>query len=398
MLKEPPILRLLLAAAPLAAASVRVDLLERQSSNCVSGFSQCQNSGLPSNFCCPTGTGCDVLAGNTTVLCCPTGRDCSEIVPIICDLNQQNATAHPDAPIKTTALGGTLGVCGDGTCCPFGYSCTADKTKCEKNADQNSAPPQNSSALPHSSTSASSSSTATTTATAALTTTVAGSNSDPASQDSTGGDSTNSNQQTLTIVGGVLGGVIGLLVVGLCAWVFARRHKKDDQKPALNKHGSTSSFGNFISNPVTISSPKVETEGSAYRTDFIRKSPLATPNSTRTAARRPPSPFVPAARHHSDLDGYNTPDRSRPTTPRDSARVPPLRGNWPPGTPPAQREPSQEINIFADPTTVGRGRRDSEDRKTTFTDIMEEADLSSVRRGKPYVPSSLQSSPASRRS
>jgi hypothetical protein len=69
-------------------------------------------------------------------------------------------------------------------------------------------------------------------------------------------------------------------------------------------------------------------------------------------------------------------------------------------TPRLQREPSSEsINIFADPSTAGSGSvqmqmreratngdRDRESKYTTFTDMMERAELGGVGRGEPYVP------------
>ena len=60
-------------------------------------------------------------------------------------------------------------------------------------------------------------------------------------------------------------------------------------------------------------------------------------------------------------------------------------------------EPSSEdINVFADPSAVkgenaangggGRGGDQRLTRGTTFTELMDQADLGDVRRGKPYVP------------
>ncbi|KAL2756402.1 hypothetical protein ACRALDRAFT_2059530 [Sodiomyces alcalophilus JCM 7366] len=73
-----------------------------------------------------------------------------------------------------------------------------------------------------------------------------------------------------------------------------------------------------------------------------------------------------------------------------------------PATPRLQREPSSEsINVFADPGTVGTSHERRGDAAagmerpqmvnrftsgTTFTDLMEEAQLGDVRRGNPYVP------------
>jgi hypothetical protein len=55
-----------------------------------------------------------------------------------------------------------------------------------------------------------------------------------------------------------------------------------------------------------------------------------------------------------------------------------------------RREPSSEsINIFADPSTARSGGLGVEERRqsaqTTFTDMMERADLRGVGQGEPYV-------------
>jgi hypothetical protein len=48
-----------------------------------------------------------------------------------------------------------------------------------------------------------------------------------------------------------------------------------------------------------------------------------------------------------------------------------------------QRQPSEEsISVFADPKTVEHRLTG----QTTFTQLMDEADLGEVRRGKPFVP------------
>ena len=82
----------------------------------------CAGSNFPSNFCCPSNTKCIPLNGATSLICCPAGQSCQYIAPIACDILQQNATAHPDNPIKNTNLTATLPSCG-GSCCPQGYNC-----------------------------------------------------------------------------------------------------------------------------------------------------------------------------------------------------------------------------------------------------------------------------------
>ncbi|KAM0434643.1 hypothetical protein ACHAPT_003742 [Fusarium lateritium] len=75
-----------------------------------------------------------------------------------------------------------------------------------------------------------------------------------------------------------------------------------------------------------------------------------------------------------------------------TVRLPPIRTmkasshcSRRPGSPELQREPSCEsINVFADPSDVVKPRRLT--HATTFTDLMDEADLRDVGRGKAYAP------------
>lgn len=89
-------------------------------------FFSCGNGTMPADFCCGPGTYCIPLARNTALLCCPQGQSCSLIQPIVCDLYLQNSTAHPDTPLRTANLSGTLPTCGS-LCCPFGYTCQDSK-------------------------------------------------------------------------------------------------------------------------------------------------------------------------------------------------------------------------------------------------------------------------------
>ena len=55
-----------------------------------------------------------------------------------------------------------------------------------------------------------------------------------------------------------------------------------------------------------------------------------------------------------------------------------------------QTTEGENIDVFADPTTVTPGGRAGEDdhRITTFSDMMAQADLGGVHRGEKYVPGS----------
>ncbi|KAK3389391.1 hypothetical protein B0H63DRAFT_98342 [Podospora didyma] len=111
------------------------------------GSVQCfGNPAFIPGFTCPTSSTCQLLAGNTTLLCCPQGANCRSIQPISCDLQQQTLA---DAPVKTTAVLGTMVQCDNG-CCPFGYSCSANTT-CERNSNQEIPPVQRGQSLSSSS-------------------------------------------------------------------------------------------------------------------------------------------------------------------------------------------------------------------------------------------------------
>ncbi|OAA68624.1 hypothetical protein SPI_00819 [Niveomyces insectorum RCEF 264] len=447
-------------------------------STCAAGFSQCKGANFPSNFCCSASTTCNVLAGNTTILCCPSGENCSLINPITCDLSQQNADTNPDAAIKTTALNGVLTRCGSGTCCPFGYSCDTSNL-CTLNVDQNAAPlqtvapppaatsakppPTTSKSVPHTTTQPTN---AGVTVAEASTKTSVASSPTGATAGTTGADANESavanaddksgggSASKASIVGGVIGGLAGLLLVGAAVWFFCgrrlRRHSVSSsgsgglrQNPndlaEINKLSrSTSSFGNIINNPLSISSPKPQNETTAFRTDFIRKMPMSPDQTSRptTPAGRSTAPGGPLGisssgytTNASPLSASTAPGVAVTVTPpqpaplaqrqqqQQSKPVPiaPIRGMRGAPLSRQQREPStEEINVGVDPSIIGlagsfglsppeavaplrlhttsTGTRRN-DRMTTFSSLMMAADLDPER---PYVQGSAQSSPASR--
>ncbi|KAK5660047.1 hypothetical protein OQA88_13516 [Cercophora sp. LCS_1] len=103
------------------------------------GFALCPGNN-PNNFTCPTTSqACVSLAADTTTLCCPQGASCDKIEAILCDVTLQDPARHPDALLKTLALGSELPKCGS-RCCPFGYTCTGADV-CLKDVDQSVPPP-----------------------------------------------------------------------------------------------------------------------------------------------------------------------------------------------------------------------------------------------------------------
>jgi hypothetical protein len=136
--------------------------------------------------------------------------------------------------------------------------------------------------------------------------------------------------------------------------------------------------GSFGKVSASISDP-IYSEGSAIRTDFIRKQTSAPSTPTRQPTlQRVRSLF----RKSAAANGTEMAMTSSPGAPAVPQAVPRA-----PRTPRLQREPSGEsINIFADPSTASEGIRGRDSHQTTFTDMMERADLVGVRQGEPFVP------------
>ncbi|KAL2017727.1 hypothetical protein VTK56DRAFT_1752 [Thermocarpiscus australiensis] len=403
--------RFLLRAASLAAicatasALATSDLFARQSS-CAPKFDQCRHEDFPDYFCCPSGQTCIALAGNTTLLCCPDGANCERIAPLPCDISLQDGEKNPDAVVKTTALGGTLGRCGD-QCCPFGYSC-AGGSQCIMDRNQNAVPFQTNTARPGPTSTASATTSATTSAPSEATgpaespSTTSGS-SDEATSRPSGGPPVGA------IVGGVIGGVVVLIGAAVLALVFLRKKNSSQSSNPPKLTRSTSSFGNFISNPIV-------SEDTTLRSDFARvqgpRDPgddpgsvtadvIGSPESGGTLSVPPAAarPTAAAARQSSVAYGYGGGHEPSPFV--DMPDMPDMSygydddhgGGLMPQTPrQQQREPSSvSINVFADPNiTPDRTPEQNTDRRysnlTTFTQMLNTADLGGFARGESFVP------------
>ncbi|KAM0332464.1 hypothetical protein ACHAQA_002745 [Verticillium albo-atrum] len=433
------VLAVLLASA--RAASIP-SIFQRDDQEVCRGenLSQCSN-GVDDGLCCKTGDTCIYLAGGSTVLCCP-GPTCNRIMPIQCNVAAQNHIDFPKAPLKTTALRGELPKCGD-QCCPFGFTCNSEG-QCDMDEDQSERPSERPASEISSTTVAPTSTLPSPSiiTTTAESTTAASSDATP----TTGAEEQQNDSAdekapfpTAAVVVGVLGGV--LVLIGIAVGVFmclSRRRRRnstnssrpfssDKKHPVLGRaSSSTSSFGNIISDPIPYDS-------SALRTDFILKTPSTTrasqrlsslfrrdsysPSGSTAIVANPRSPPRIPARTLSNATmttanpaALNIPpirtmrNQQKPTIRTNdawargpAARAAALQATTPtdPVTPRLQREPSSEcINIFADPGTVEstrngglappRAKRNTS--ATTFTDLMEEAELGDVRRGKPFVP------------
>jgi len=340
------------------------------------------------------------LAGNTTAVCCPAGARCVQIEPIDCNMELQDASRKPDAKIHTTALTSVLGKCGD-ACCPFGYTCN-EQLKCAMDVDQSQPPPGASRSPPPTSTSTqppTSSNTGDPANTDPASTSPANPNpTDPEANKNEGKDDDKAFPTTAVVVG-VLVGVLGLvsIIVFLLIWRTKRRKRLPDNngKSSSRNSKASSSFGNIISEPII--------NHDAFRTDFIRKpeSPPG-PSSSLSGTDRLSRMFSRQRDSHAPAvspTGSATLRDSRGSSTHaaigTAVPIPPIRAmnvarpTPRPITPKMQREPSSEsINIFAAPGTVERG--DASRPLTSFTEMMDQADLGPVHKGKGFVPSPLR--------
>ncbi|KAI1312401.1 hypothetical protein F5Y03DRAFT_390746 [Xylaria venustula] len=366
-------LRTLQLAAVLAiasATSIQANRLFERAGTCAANYNKCTQAGLPENFCCATGSSCNVLAGATTVLCCPNDSDCSTIEIINCNLSLQDAATHPQAAVKTTELDGKLPTCGNG-CCPFGYHCDTKKGNCVVDQDQSQKPGATTSSIPSATPSPHPSTTSSTAGGGTSTTTGAAASSEtPASAAA-------STLNTAAIVGGVVGGLLALSLVIAGIWFL--RHKRKRAEAEREKRETTESFGNMISAPIP------HADYHTQRLDFLAKAQSSSVASSPTQgaqARFPPSsPYSAFAfRPGSEMT-------DRPRSHHVSAEVGGLRNltdRYSGGSTNTIPNPfrggerlnsggSESINIFADPSTVGTpsiyNRRD-----TTWTEFQHHAD------------------------
>ena len=126
---------LLLFLTAIISSSLAQDIittLETKTCGGVPGLLQC-GTGFPFEFCCPSSSTCTPLNSTDVIaaICCPKGADCSFIQPITCDVNQLNATLHPDNQIHLSDTKGIeLPKCGT-QCCPLGYGCAGGMCSAE---------------------------------------------------------------------------------------------------------------------------------------------------------------------------------------------------------------------------------------------------------------------------
>lgn len=232
------------------------------------------DSRLPDNFKCSEGSNCISLDSGSSALCCPEGNTCSNIAPIPCDIQGQNATRNPTASIFTIKLGDKLPTCGD-SCCPFGYACIdaprnqqnsspvcSLNTGSSKSGTSDTSPASSSSSSTssiQSSSSSSSSKTSTSKSSAASSTSTSSATPNASTNSAQLENSCNKFPVTVFLAGLFPGMFIGAFM--MLAWVICSgRHRKPPQR---NSAGS-SFYKPHISDPIPL-------QPGGLRTDFLRR-------------------------------------------------------------------------------------------------------------------------------
>ncbi|CAG7991786.1 unnamed protein product [Penicillium salamii] len=355
ILGQPSMLLLLAFLATLSHGSGHtfdtLGLLPRSSDSCPASYVSCSNTKLPDDFCCPSDSTCISLDDASSAICCPAGQQCDYIIPITCDMQQQNVTLHPESVIKSTRLGDSLAKCGD-LCCPFGYTCQGDST-CA--LDKTTAITATAS-TPSSSTALSKSTQTTTTAPTtpqATITPVSSPSAEKSANTTTTPDLSGSCPEypagaiAVGFFPGAIFGAIAALLITLCARRRVHKHETQIQEPKprvdwTQRSSSGALMG--ISNPI----PQDDT---SYRTEFLRSPPRAKRSSIGSRSTRSMMHRT-GSRVRSLFSGYPR------TDPRLDKDVPPVPAPVPvampnpdaPFTPPRQRQPSTEsIKIYSPP-------------------------------------------------
>lgn len=369
-------------------------ILSRQAATCGGNtdLQQCGN-GFPSSFCCPKDSTCMELNSQSvqSVICCPAGSDCAFIQTITCDVNQLNATLHPDNQMHLSeTVGIELPKCGD-RCCPLGYTCKGGMCSKDFTTSSSASPSPTSTARPTSSATS------------------------PASASQTSGCPVVAPVQTQqsfdgrSFAAGFFPGiVIGALgTIGLI-WVVKRRRESQ------SKERYSGDFGHVARQ---ISDPIYDPQHAA-RTDFIRRgsqSAQTSPSSTdkivkgmqtnpagaggltpkiksmwdrtpklnfgfATGLPANPAPVPPVVRAGNSSDPYTTPTQTpRRKHKRHSERRSHRRSERPPPTRTGSQETIDVLmpapSFLEPPKAPGmrENRFTADSSNTTFTKLMERA-------------------------
>jgi phosphatidylinositol glycan class S len=358
------------------------DLLSRQVANCPASYTRCGNTQLPSNFCCPASTTCVSLDNSTSAICCPNPGDCAFIKPVTCNIQAQNATANPEASLKTTRLTDNLPTCGS-SCCPFGYSCQ-DGSTCALVKDASSEASSSIQQITSTTAAASTAAAAAATSTLSLvpsvpSTALTTSPPDLAPNSTQVAQSCSAFPATAVVAGFFPGLVSGALAAAVVTMCLRRRKEKEASRRALSHQRSSGGTIIGISDPIP-------TDENAFRTDFLlRKGSSRYPASVRSKSMlrrtgtRVKSIFGPSPRVNGAHGGLGVPP------------PPPM-----PVTPPQQigprHQPSMEsIKVYSPASMLassnlirpGIPNIHIERPNTTFSEVMEKVGFQNPK-GEPY--------------
>ncbi|KAJ5145324.1 hypothetical protein N7448_002716 [Penicillium atrosanguineum] len=343
------------------------ELLPRSSDSCPTSYDSCGGN-LPSDFCCSSSSTCISLDDATSAICCPSGASCDYISPIVCDVQQQNATTHPKNSVKTTRLDDSLPTCGE-ACCPFGYTCQGNSTCALDKATSSTG-----TSTPTTTTSSTSTDTLSTidTATTGVTFTSVPSSSASASKETTNSatlaSSCPSFPSKAVAAGFFPGAIFGAVLVLIITTCFRRRAKKKEQQempwePKLKAWSQRSSTGGVIG----ISRPILSE-------DYGRSDFLLHPSPARRSYLS--SRSTKSRLHRTGSRVRSLFSNGAPRLDKDAPPVPPC-----PITPPQQRQPSTEsIKIYSPPGAFAQSRKFLGPEPypltlarpdTTFTDLMQ---------------------------
>ena len=346
------------------------DLLPRDGLTCEnSTYTQCSGGSFPGNFCCSNDFTCQTINNGKSALCCPKGRDCSVIGIISCDIQQQNATAHPLSQLFTTDLTANLQQCGT-MCCPAGMSCSGD-SQCTLGPPSTSTPSASGSATSSPSASSpkssamptskdpSSSSTSTDLGTA--------STSAPGSHNPLPTSHCNQFSTPGVLVGFFSGLMAGIILALLCICCIGRKRSQSQERESTDLSSVQASVSDPIYNPDASHS---------YRSDFLRR----TSHPSKTSSRM--------SRASSKMKLYFS------RTPTMRSKMSPTERNIPrtPKTPSMRKEPSMESIRIYSPPNMGADRPGT--TNTTFAEMMADAGF---KEGAPYLGSPGRVDPRSRR-
>ncbi len=411
------------------------------SSSLPSGFCcpqnvQCQAlAGNTTALCCPNSSSCDRIQ--------PIGCD----VRLQDPKNHADAVVITSVfDVDLEACG--KGCCPFGYTCD-NSQCVLDKDQSKKPGADGKSTTATATSSSSTSSSASSAVTTTTTPASSPSHTMTSATATPTSSDGGAAAADHGmKSNTMSIIGGVAGGALVCLILVILAVLYLRRRKRtasasgaaQPEKSTGYRAEPPSSTASAATRGLNISEPIVQQE-SSYRTDFMLKSPSALssisnqPVNSRwsgsgIAARArnltPSRPPQPSGRHLSIPNPFTSPNPSTRSTRRESAgsscdggdddhnlktghvvngRLAPIRGMRSSKRVSRRTEPQhvrrdaseESINVFADENAVPplqqqqqqRGRNvhdEAQNRMTTFSDLMEKAQLGDVNRGKRYVP------------